>query len=213
MGKLEVKGSATKTVDYDLMKIELNFLAKEDTPVKASEKVMRECEEFLAILKKSGFDISSISLKKDEVDKYNYFSNDDDKDCYRANRIIVFEAKFDMKIINDIRAITHKSNAQVTFNVQYRLSNEGTIRQELMAEALKDAKKQAEVMAAAIDQKVVGLISANKNAGDPGAAEVGQVLCMSLCSEQDIETYDNSNELSSSNETYTETIYTTWEIA
>ena len=40
MGKLEVRGNATKTVDYDFMKIELYFHAKEKTPTEASEKVM-----------------------------------------------------------------------------------------------------------------------------------------------------------------------------
>ena len=36
MGKLEVSGNASKTVDYDLMKIELDFHAKEKTATEAS---------------------------------------------------------------------------------------------------------------------------------------------------------------------------------
>ena len=47
MGKLEVRGNSSKTVDYDLMKIKLDFHAKEKTATEASKKVMRECEEFL----------------------------------------------------------------------------------------------------------------------------------------------------------------------
>ena len=118
-----------------------------------------------------------------------------------------------MKMINNIRSITNSSNAQVGFQVDYELSNEDVIRQELLTEALKDAKRQAEVMAQAIDQKVVGLISADKNAPKQDSVFVGEVLCMSLCCEQEVETYDNSDELSPSNKTYMETIYTTWEIA
>ena len=57
MGKLEVRGNASKTVDYDLMKIKLDFHAKEKTATEASQKVMRECEEFLGNLKKGGVDI------------------------------------------------------------------------------------------------------------------------------------------------------------
>lgn len=213
MGKLEVRGNASKTVDYDLMKIKLDFHAKEKTATEASQKVMRECEEFLKTLKKGGVDISHISLSKDSVDRSVDYHNDGEREYYKANRILEIESEFNMKMINNIRSITNSSNAQVGFHVDYELSNEDAIRQELLTEALKDAKRQAEVMAQAIDQKVVGLISADKNAPKQDSVFVGEVLCMSLCCEQEVETYDNSDELSPSNKTYMETIYTTWEIA
>ena len=62
MGKIEVRGNAERTVDYDLMKIKIDFHAKEETPDKASKKVMRECEEFLAKLK----EIAEKAAKKKE---------------------------------------------------------------------------------------------------------------------------------------------------
>lgn len=211
MGKLEVRGNASKTVDYDLMKIKLDFYAKEKTAKEASQRVMRECEEFLGILKKGGVDISNIYLSKDTVDRHVDYHNDGEKEYYKADRIIEIVSEFSMKMINEIRTITNNSNAQVGFNVDFELSNEDEIRQELMTEALKDAKKQAEVMAHAIDQKVVGLISADKNAPQQELVYLGEVLC--LCCEQEEEAYENSNELSPSSKTYTESIYTTWEIA
>lgn len=214
MGKLEVRGSASKTIDYDRMKIKLDFHTKESTAKEASQKVMRECEDFLGILKKGGVDISNISLSKDSVDRGVDYHNDGEREYYRANRILEIESAFNMKTINDIRSITNNCNAQVGFHVDYELSNEDMIRQELMIEALKDAKSQAEVMAQAIDQKLVGLISADKNDPKPDAVFDCEVLCMSLsCDDDEEETYDNSNELSASNNTYTETIYTVWEIA
>lgn len=213
MGKLEVSGNASKTVDYDLMKIKLDFHAKESTAKAASQKVMHECEEFLGVLKKGGVDISNISLSKDSVDRSVDYCNDGEREYYRANRILEIEAEFNMKMINDIRSIVNNSNAQVGFQVDYELSNEDEIRQELLTEALKDAKKRAEVMAQAIDQKIVGLISADKNAPKQDSVNVGEILCMTLCCEQEVETYDNSDELSPASKTYTETIFTTWEIA
>ena len=213
MGKLEVRGNASKTVDYDLMKIELDFHAKEKTSTEASEKVMRECEDFLGTLKKGGIDISNISLMKDSVDHSIDYRNEGEKDYYRASRVLEINSKFDMKMINDLRAITNASKAQVSFHVDYRLSNEDTIRQELMTEALKDAKKQAVEMAQAIDQKVVGLISADKNAPKGDTDCFAEVLCMGSLSCGEVEEYDNSDKLSPSSGTYTETIYTTWEIA
>ena len=150
---------------------------------------------------------------KDSVDHSIDYRNEGEKDYYRASRVLEINSKFDMKMINDLRAIANASKAQVSFHVDYKLSNEDTIRQELMTEALKDAKKQAEVMAQAIDQKVVGLISADKNAPKREIDCFAEVLCMGSLSCGEVEEYDNSDELSPSSGTYTETIYTTWEIA
>ncbi|SFQ38941.1 hypothetical protein SAMN04487928_14034 [Butyrivibrio proteoclasticus] len=48
MGKIEVRGNAARTVDYDRMKVEINFHSVEISPTAASEKSMKECEEALA---------------------------------------------------------------------------------------------------------------------------------------------------------------------
>ncbi len=214
MGKLEVRGIATRTVDYDRMKIKLDFQAKESAAAEASEKVMRECEGFLNVLKKHGIDISSISLEQDSVaHSSDYNGNGERIEYYRARRGLEIDVNFDMKVINTIRTITNNSNSQIDFHVDFALSNEDTIRQELFMEALKDAKMQAELMSAVIEQKVVGLISAELNAPKKDLVLSDEVLCMSLCCDEEEENYPNSDELSVSSTTYTESIYTTWEIA
>ena len=212
MGKLEVRGSASKTVEYDLMKIVVDFHALEKTAKEASQKVMHECEEFLGILKNKGIDISKISLSKDRVDRSVSYCNGEEAEYYRANRVLEIETDFNMKMINDIRTIIDNNNAQAGFDVKYELSNEDNICQELMIQALKDAKKQAEELAHAIDQKVVGLISADKNAPKQDAICIDEVSCLlQLTGEREM-FYEHSDELSPSNVTFTETIFTTWEI-
>lgn len=84
MGKIEVRGSAERTVDYDLMKICINFHSSESTPEEASTKVMKECEEFLGRLKQGGFDISGIALKLDEIEKSHFYCKDDPQEYYYA---------------------------------------------------------------------------------------------------------------------------------
>ena len=214
MGTLEVRGEASRTVDYDIMKLELDFHERDDMATEASRRVMRESEDFLETLKKSGFDISKIQLAKDSVGRTVDYRNNAEKDYYRADRVYEIDTKINIKMINDLKAIIHSGNAQVGFHVDFKLSNVDEIRQELLTEALKDAKRQAEAMAQAIDQQVVGLISADKNAPKAEHDCLGEVLCMSLASgEIDTEDYDNSDKLSVTHETYTETIYTSWEIA
>ena len=215
MGELKVRGSASKTGEYDIMKIELDFHAREQTAKEASEKVLRECEEFLEVLKNGGVDISSIYMSEDSVKRNVNYLDEAEKEYYKANRILEIECKFNMEMINKIRSIINNSNAQVGFSIEYELSNEDAIRQDLLLEALKNAKRQAEVMAQAVDQRVVGLISADENAQKKDTVyddddSNWQLRC--IC-EQEVASYDNSDELSSSKKTCTETIYTTWEIA
>ena len=115
MGKLEVKGTAERTVDYDLMKLKIDFHAKEETPDKASKKVMRECEDFLARLKERGFDLSAIALKSDDVQQsYNYHNNTQ-VECYNASRELELVCMFNMKLINEIRSI--RSNISISTDV------------------------------------------------------------------------------------------------
>lgn len=113
MGKIEVRGCAERTVDYDLMKIKIDFHAKEETPDKASMKVMHECEEFLAKLKEGGFDLSTIALKSDDVQQSYNYRNDTQVECYNASRELKLVCKFNMKLINEIRSITNDMKSKV----------------------------------------------------------------------------------------------------
>ncbi|MCR5021918.1 SIMPL domain-containing protein [Ruminococcus sp.] len=212
MGKLEVRGTASRKVNYDLMKITLEFHAKEDTAQEASKKVMRDCEDFLEILKKGGMDISKIALSRDSVDQCTSYENNRERECYRAIRTLELESGFNMKMINDIRSIINNSGAQVDFKVDFNLSNESEIRQELMADALVESRKQAEIMAEAIGQNVVGLISADRTGQRKDGDIRNDSLLGAFYCEQFEGDYDNSDELSSTSETYTEVIFATWEI-
>lgn len=212
MGKVEVRGTAERTVDYDLMKIKIDFHAMEETSDKASKKVMCECEEFLTKLKDGGFDLSAIALKSDDVQQSYNYRNDTQVECYNASRELELVCKFNMKLINEIRSITNDMKSQVEFKVSYLLSKENDIMNELLKEALVDAKNQAEMLAESIGQKVKGLISADKKEPKSTSVYVGEVLCMSLYCEQEVNEYENSDELAATNTTLTEHIFTVWEI-
>ena len=65
MGKLEVKGMASKTINfdyYDQIKGELDFLVKGDTPAEACDGLKQEYEKFLKVLDWLGVDISNSFL-------------------------------------------------------------------------------------------------------------------------------------------------------
>ena len=79
---------------------------------------------------------------------------------------------------------------------------------------MKNAKNQAEDMARAIDQKVVGLISADSNGSIKESWEMTSSLCACHgCDEFAHGMYAYNRKSSITNKTYTETINTMWEIA
>lgn len=215
MGKIEVRGIAERTVDYDLMKILIDFHAREETPDEASQKVLKECEDFLTQLKNGGFDLSAMALKSDDVKRGYYYSNNDEKEYYNARRELELVCKFNMKLINDLRSIANSMKSKIGFEVSYMLSKENVIMHELLMEALKDAKNQAEMLASAIDQKVKGLVSADKKEPKAEVAYGGEILCMDsfyseiVCEHPD---FMNSDELVATTTTLREHIFTVWEI-
>ncbi|MBO4900916.1 MAG: SIMPL domain-containing protein [Lachnospiraceae bacterium] len=217
MGKIEVCGTAERTVDYDLMKMELNFHMDADTPEEASEKVMRECEDFLAALKKGGADISGISLKEDSVMRFKDYTMDMEREEYHsADRKIEIVTPFDMKTVNIVRTIVNGIGANVSFGFSYLLSDQTQIMEELLTEALMNAKEQAEVMAEAIGHRVISLVSADKNAPhrDSFISDIPEIdcLCLAQLGCELAEGYDNSDELKATSVTLDERIYTVWEI-
>ena len=214
MGVIEVRGCASRTVRCDIMKIELNFHASEDTADKASNKVMHECEDFLGVLKNGGIDVSKISIMKDSVCRMtSRISNYEEKEYYEAQRVIEIDSEYDMEMINSIRTVIDQRKVQANFHADFYVSNMDEISQELFCEALKDARIQAEKMAAAIDRKITGLVKADKN--DPRKSSCtlldylssGEVLC-----QDSIESFENTNMLSAACERMSENIYTTWEV-
>ncbi len=215
MGNIEVKGTAQRTVPYDLMKISIKFSVKEKTSVEASKKAMQSCEDILKVLKKAGMDISKLSLGADSVTvDYNRPVGDTVIETYRAEREINFITDFNMKLLNDIRNIINGMETGVIFNTDYMLSNEDDIKKELFVEALKNAKVQAELLSDAIGQKVVGLVSADKNERNDGFLRGAEVLCCGAGSNLlDLEScYEASDELAPREVKVTEYIYTVWEI-
>ena len=64
-----------------------------------------------------------------------------------------------MEVINRIRQIIDENEYSTRFHIEYELSNEDQIREELLKEALLDSKKKAEDLAEALNMTVIGVKS------------------------------------------------------
>ena len=160
MGKIEVRGFAEKEVNYDVTEINITFMAKEKTASRAAEGVLKQSEMFLGKLRDKGVKLENLYFQGDSVD--NSYPMREEQFAI-AERKIQLVIPFNMAFMNYIMELTQKYDGDVEYDVKFRLSEPEKIHVELRKEAMLDAKKKAEGIAAVLGKRVVALKSANMN--------------------------------------------------
>lgn len=208
MGVFEIHGNAKRTVHYDVAVIGIDFVASEKTSYGASSKVMEYCENFLCKLEKMGIDPSHFTLQEDTVSDNRY--SDDDR--VEATRSIRIKIPFKMDTINAIRDILDNEKCDVHFELDFDLSNEDEIKDELLKEALLDSRQKAEMLADSLGMKVIGIesvetYSRNRNYGDMTWMHCEQERCIVSSG---VLKRPKSNELKAKEEILSESIEVKW---
>lgn len=174
LGKIAMKGSAMRTVPYDVMEIILSFKVKEQTSKLALEKLDAQCENMLQEMKNCGIKLTDITISDNQVRRYDngavpywlkqeleYADTDIDLSRYEeyaeASKSLKFKLAFDMKIRNLIDQIVMRQNLDVAIDTDYQLSSEEEIRKELLEEAIAKSKAMAKLLAESAGQKVIGV--------------------------------------------------------
>ncbi|MBQ8279118.1 MAG: SIMPL domain-containing protein [Roseburia sp.] len=158
MGKIEIKGYATRRVHCDAMELVITFTADATSSKAASKQVMEQCELCLEKLEELGINISKIQISDDSTQKSRYR----EERSHSANRSITLKSKFDMVLVNTIRELLNTLKVETDVTINFTFSNSKQLKTELLKEALLDSRQKATDIAKALDQKVVCLISANK---------------------------------------------------
>lgn len=209
MGVFEIYGNAKRIVNYDVAVIKIEFVASEKTSFAASAKVMGDCENFLTKIEKSGMDSAAFMLEEDEVTEKSYI--DDGK--IEATRCILIKIPFMMERINLIRDILDTEKYDIHFELDYELSNEDRIREELLKEALIDSKKKAEQLADVLGMQVKGVKSVETYRRSRDSVEMDWMENYEPGTYFDCETeHPKSNALKAKEATLDESIEVKWEI-
>ena len=153
MSKLTNVGRAKKQYEADAETITLCFQAHAENAATANEKVLAECETFLEVLTNWGIAMDQIHMSDDRISQ----SYDDQELEAEAAREIKLELPYSMEFNNSILALIQEKHLNVDFEIDYHLSNYESIHQELMQAALADSKAQAEMIAASMGQRIIGI--------------------------------------------------------
>lgn len=159
MGKIMVVGRAEREYKPDKCSIGLKIETRCETAASASKESTEQLERLLEELERLGIEPSEVEIHYDRIDRRGGYGNDEIS--YESDRSLWFEIAMDMAPVNAIRALIEEGFENVSFTVLHRVSNEGALRKELLAEAVADSRTKAEMLAQSMGQKIVGIESAN----------------------------------------------------
>ena len=153
MGKIKTRGFAKREVEYDRMKIRLDFYAAEQTTGEAIRSVSDSCEAFLGKLEELGLAAEKIRSAGDAVSHDMYT----EREQARASRAIEFTAEYDLALIDRVKEAVAEGSFRADMSVEPVLSKEAEIREELIKEAIADARRSADLIAESTGTRVVGI--------------------------------------------------------
>jgi uncharacterized protein YggE len=205
MGNFEVRGYAEKTLNYDIAVINITFVERSESASTASKRVMKQCEVFLRKMDEIGIKPSDFTVTTDDVSAPRY----DDENRYCARRSLRMRTSYDMKSINMIRSITDAMECDAEFSLDYELSNENELHEELRKAAILDSKRKAEEIAATLGLAVK---KAKKMGDRSNMDEYGDRLCCCVGDILGLDDFTMSNELGAKETTESETVYITWDV-
>ena len=165
MGKVKIIGKAEKEFQPDLCDVDIRFGCLKRTADTASKYVNDQCEKLLSELLEKGFKTDNIVIFSDGVNLRtdSYFRRDDSPKeiIYDAFRGIRLTIPAEQNLINSIRDITENGYKNISFSTTFRISNEYELKKQLIKEAVVDSKAQAFLLAGSMEQKIIGIDTAN----------------------------------------------------
>ena len=205
MSIFRIKGQAQKTVTYDIAEVRISFVSQNNNSYEASQKAMSDCEKFLREVKNIGISAEQFTLDSDRNDMAYR-----EEDEFKANRSIKIKLPFDMELINQIREMLDEGKYSFTFDLDYELSNREEIHRQLLADALKDSQKSAELLAQTMNMKVIKIESVNVDDIEVGMVDDMECDTYTLCRRK--ASYTESNNLKAGETVEYESINVKWVI-
>lgn len=162
MGEIYVEGTASRTVDYDRMKIEIDFFSREKTTAEAAKHAFLQCQSFLKRMEEIGISPERFRTVEDVATG----SYGDRQDNNQVEHSLVLEAPLNMALLNTVIDTIIDNELDVRYEVSYQLSNEEKLHEELTREAFRDSRRKAmeiaELMGAADVELVKVTLDRNK---------------------------------------------------
>lgn len=160
MGKFKIDGVAEKICKTDLITMTILFKKSNAFESDAIKLLMIECESFLSQLKNAGFNMENVSV---EAESSNVCEKNGSK-YYEVKKKIQLCFKANLKLSNSLVKLLLLDGYEAEYILSFSFINESELRKDLLIEAVKNSKQKAEIIANAMNMKIVGIEEINKSA-------------------------------------------------
>ncbi len=157
MGKLKIVGVAEKEYRYDLMEIKIDFRSRAMNTKDATKKVSRQYEDFLSVIAKKGIPLECIRIGENTIEANRY----DERHEVCAEKEMIIKTELNIPLINYVMETISEKDYSADFKTDYSFSDEETIENELLREAIEDSKTRAAFIAETTGKKITGIKSVN----------------------------------------------------
>lgn len=164
MGKITTEGSASRRVSPDRMLLTVCFFQRSAEVDRSIATAHAQCEAFLAALQGAGFPLDQVRLQSDDLGR-GYDSNP----SFTANRTVELRTTTDLSFATWVYEAIRRERYSATCDVRFELSDPESVRKELLAEAYRDAREKAELLAGLSGGAITGIDTISGDAEVPMA--------------------------------------------
>ena len=172
MKTIRITGIGTASMSPNEIELRFTLITQDFNYNNVIEKHNLKLEEFNTILKNLGF-------KKEDL-KTSYFNitpryknvkklNGDYKeefDGYFVNQNLILNFDYDMNLLDKIINNLAESNIKPRLNINFTIREKEEFKNLILEKACYDARKKAEILAKACNQKIIGITSIDYSFSD-----------------------------------------------
>lgn len=157
--KITVKGIAQVSCKIDTIDFQLSFMTYGKDAESLLDREKREKEKMLASLQAVKKDISLILLSSDIRKEYKTEKNKTVFHGYRMEEQFTFSVKYDVSLLFSFLSLIYKSeDSELSLSYSFSSSLEKENKDKAIQKALKDARRKAEVIAEAMNYKLIATL-------------------------------------------------------
>ena len=169
--EINVNGSGEVLVAADTAVITLGITTRNKDVLKAQNTVNATIEKIRAALIENGIKKEDINTDRLSIYAiYDYSNNVERLTAYNASSYLAIRTT-DMDMVGKIIDIAFGAGANTLNNIEFSASDTEEASAEALTDAVKDARRKAEIMAAAAGLKITGIESITESysySGDSG---------------------------------------------
>ena len=185
---ISVSGEGVVEVAPDRATISLGVVNRDKDAAKVQADNSRIANNIIKAVTALGVDKKNI--RTGNYSFHQYYRNDNNRriaDGYEANNtvtVIVDDLNLVGKIID--AALSHGANN--IDSLEFGIKDKGNLQNEAIRLAVRDARAKAEVVAAELGKKIVGVLSVSVNSGYISAPRANKMMMADMAAEQSIAT-------------------------